>query len=567
VIVQFIITVLNRIQEKEMEIINNKDFTLVDCTLRDGGYYTNWEFDKNLSKDLVKALNSAGTDIVELGYKSPKVHNEIGFEGLFRFCPESQLAFVKEYTNAKYAFMIDAKEFVVNNQVDKSLIYDCIIPKDKSLFSWCRIATYHSSIQEAATIAEYIKELGYKISMNLMGISLLKEDQIIDAISSIEQTCVDVFYFSDSFGSMHPSDVGKFISLIRRFFHREIGIHTHDNQGLAFASTLAAINNGIDFIDTTLMGMGRGAGNLKTEQLYLYLYYAGLKELNPSELISVIDRYFKPLYEKYKWGWDYAYMLGALKNIHPTYCHHLRTTNQYSMEQISSILNNIQIEKRSKFSEASLNSSIDIAVNSPILTKENLIDLPLYEPMIKDTILVIATGASVQSYENELIRFIKQHNVTVIECNPRNDVFENAAEDYYKVILNWVRLESYLAEYFRSDKPVITGIDKLPESFCERSNVYSYPCHVKESNEERNFSGRSVYITAYVVGMFSIAIAQLSEPKTIYLAGFDGYGDTNHPKHIEMETFFKNMNTKTDLYSITPSTYSIKAKSIYGLIT
>ena len=148
---------------------------LLDCTLRDGGYYTNWNFDSQMVKDLIQALDLSKVDVIELGYKSPVKG------GKYRKCNDRFIWDVLDYrlpVNVKLAFMIDAKDFIKDGGVDFSLIDDCINPFGDSPFEICRLAIKHSEIELAYSIGSYIKKKGYDLVVNLMGISLLNDEQI-----------------------------------------------------------------------------------------------------------------------------------------------------------------------------------------------------------------------------------------------------------------------------------------------------------------------------------------------------------------------------------------------------
>jgi 4-hydroxy 2-oxovalerate aldolase len=548
-----------------MSETQRKKVTILDCTLRDGGYFTNWEFDKKLAFSLIGSLNKAGVDIIEVGYKSPASHKISGFEGLFRFCTESQLQALRQLKQAEYSFMIDAKEFLKGSSVDRSALAETIPPRDESLFRWVRVATYYPNIGGCAGLVPALRDLGYNVTLNLMGISLLSEEELQKAMTVVSGLPAEVFYFSDSFGDLVPADISGCISLIRRYFKGKIGIHTHDSNGLAFANTIEAMRLGIDFIDATVLGMGRGAGNLRTEQILLYLYFKeNYNHLNPSELLEVIDSYFIPLQKKHAWGWDYTYMLSALQNIHPTYCMNLRAGNQYTIEQVSSILNGIEPSKRSTFDEKALLSAIDVAVNKPLKQDGPLSEIPRYAPVAGDRFLVIATGPGSSQYKEEIREFIRQHQPFVIECNPRDDSFANVAEKYQSAVLNWARLSKML---FAPDPPrnlVITGISSLPELCQGRMNILSYPCHVRK--DEVAIGREGLTLPAYVVGMYAVGLAILSDPSVIYLAGFDGYQNGDNPKQREMLTFWEKLKTGAEIISLTPTTYPITVAPVFRLI-
>lgn len=550
---------------KYMSIQKQSNLTILDCTLRDGGYCNNWQFNKKIAPALVSSLNASGVDIIEIGYKSPSTHRDKNYEGLYRFCTESQLLFLKNNDNVQYAFMIDAKEFLDKDHVNVDLVNKTIPLCRDSLFNWVRVATYAQNFTGCNELISNLKKMGYKVTLNLMGISLLSQEQLTNALRQFSSAKMDVLYFSDSFGDLTHDDVLKCVSLIRNYFPGKIGIHTHDNNGLAFANTLCAIDAGVDFIDCTVMGMGRGAGNLRTEQILLHLYFKkGYTYLNPSELLDVINTYLAPLKEEYRWGWDYTYMLSALQNIHPTYCMNLRASNQYSIEQVSAILNGITLNKRKKYDERALFEAIDIVVNEPFKDEKASFALPIYEPEPFDSVLVMATGPSIQQYNEEIIEFIRQNQPLVIECNPKDEMFKSVSEKYLIAILNWVRLKKWLDTSAISKTRIVTGIPALSEKYAGNSHISSLPCHVGKN--EVVIERTRCNLPAYVVGMFSVILAQLSSPKIIYLAGFDGYQDNANPRQIEMNVFWNSLPNKSKILSITPTTYGLEMEPIYKFI-
>lgn len=245
---------------------------ILDCTLRDGGYYNDWCFEPLLARQLIGALDDAGVDIVEVGFKTPPdVLGNDRFHGLYRYCVEGQLGFLRDYPSMSFAFMINTSEFLSDGAFNTRLMQRCIPPATDSVFDWVRIATHATTFIEAAHQASWLKEKGYNVALNLMGISLLEPLEVRRLISVLPSNDVDVLYFADSFGNLAPEDINFYIDLLRDHFPGKIGLHAHDNQGLAFANSLTAISDAIDFIDCTVTGMGRGAGNLRTEQLLLAL--------------------------------------------------------------------------------------------------------------------------------------------------------------------------------------------------------------------------------------------------------------------------------------------------------
>ena len=296
-------------------------YKILDCTLRDGGYYTDWKFDTKLVRQLVKSLDSNNVDIIELGYKSPVIG------GPYRKCNDGFINSIIDFkVEADLAFMIDVKDYVINNKINKSLIKDIIKPS--SVFKVCRVAAKYNEIHYIPEIVKILQNLGYDVICNLMAISkTLKEE--VEAYTNITQNLnLKAIYIADSYGALYPKDVKHILQ------NKSInGIHTHDNMGLAFANCLEAIDQGATYIDGTLTGMGRGVGNVTTEQL---LTHRG--EIN-SDLLDCIDK-FNKMKKHYGWGTNALYHKAGKEHIHPLYMQDLNQSN-LSNKQLVEVTDNL----------------------------------------------------------------------------------------------------------------------------------------------------------------------------------------------------------------------------------
>jgi len=272
---------------------------ILDCTFRDGGYHTNWNFDNDLVREVVSTLD---VDYIELGYKS----NIKG--GSFKECDDRFISKLLQDVNynCKLAFMIDIKDFS-----DKKSLLEVIQEKNKSPFTLCRIATDYNNLDFALEMSEVISDLGYETALNLMKVSTLSNLEVGLAVQKINKSNVDMIYIVDSLGSIKEK---KLISLIEQFKTDKIlGFHSHDNLGLAFSNTIKAVELGVDIIDGTICGMGRAAGNLKLEQYLMYV------DKSTNKLLNLIENRFSLLKQKYNWGWNTNHMYSGINEIHPTH--------------------------------------------------------------------------------------------------------------------------------------------------------------------------------------------------------------------------------------------------------
>lgn len=539
---------------------------ILDCTLRDGGYYNEWDFGFGLADSLFTSLNDTGIDIVEVGYKAPP---QPGFAGLYRYCPESQLERLRKLSRVQYAFMIDAKEFLGPDlRVDRNLVRAHIRPRAESIFSWCRIATHQSTLEGATELVREIRDLGYQVCFNAMGFSLLTEQQISETLRKVAAAGSDVFYFADSFGSLRPEDVLRYLRLIRSEYGGAIGIHTHDNQGLAFANSEAAIDAGVDYVDGTVMGMGRGAGNLKLEQLLLSLYFRGNRQdLNPYALVDLIETHFEPLHREYRWGWDFSYMLSGLQNIHPTYCQKLKSSHQFTLGQVAGILREIPPAKRSSFNAALLAESTARVLPRQQQGGADRVTPPQFTaPAGVGKVLVVGTGPSVREHAAALRGFIDRHRPLVIECN-----HSGALDGVPRLVaaLNEVRLaELSTLGQLAGVEAVLTGLDTVPADLV-LPHLHRVPCRLKAATVA--FGGGQVEIPAFVVGMFAVAVAASFAPQQLYVAGFDGFADPARKQdHAEMQGFWDQLARQLGggavPVSLLPTTYTLPTSSVYGLL-
>jgi 4-hydroxy 2-oxovalerate aldolase len=540
-----------------MSLKNN--VTILDCTLRDGGYYNDWDFDINQAKRLISALNNAGVNIVEIGYKSA---NKDKYYGLFKYCNENYLDFLYEFTGSEYAFMIDAKEFLTSRGIDYKKLDEIIKNAADSPFSWCRIASYFNTLNQCPELISYFSDKGYKVGFNLMGGSLLSEDQFKEALQLIDKTSAEVFYAADSFGSMYPEDVRKLIRLLKNNFSRKTGIHTHDNQGLAYANTLAAIEEGVDFVDATVTGMGRGAGNLATEQFLLGYGHITSTDLNSNALLGIIQDYIQPLKEKHQWGYSYIYMLSGLQNIHPTYCQTLSEGNKLSVSQLSSIIEKIPDKNRSAYNAPVLKVVMGSTLGKEISGKGKKIASFVLPDWKDSTVLIVAPGPSALKHKDSITTFIHNNNVKLIECNYSGIL--DGFDQRVIVLLNQMRLTSYLRQHTSFNATLVTG-EKAVDDEIFNDNIFHQDYQIGEANIKDNV----LYLPDYEAGQFAILLAIAAGARKVFLAGFDGYNDEQ--KNSFMDRFFNALSSEASfsnisVISLTPSNYkNIAVQSIYAV--
>jgi 4-hydroxy 2-oxovalerate aldolase len=282
------------------------DVKVLDCTIRDGGLVNNWEFSVDFVREVYKSLSSAGVDYMEIGYKnSPKLVSTDGV-GPWRFCEDDFIREVfPEKTNTKLSAIVDIGRVDVND----------ILPCVESPIDLIRVACYLKDIDKAIDLVNTFNELGYETSINIMAVSNSLGLGLHEALEKINNSPVDMAYIVDSFGSLYNKDIEYLITTFKKHAPNiQLGIHTHNNLQMAFSNTILGLQQGVNFLDTSIFGMGRGAGNCPTE---LILGYLNSPRYDVRPILEVIENLFVPLREKVEWGYNTAYALTGFLNEHP----------------------------------------------------------------------------------------------------------------------------------------------------------------------------------------------------------------------------------------------------------
>lgn len=286
------------------------DVKVVDATLRDGGLVNDFYFEDDFVKALYLANLRAGVDYMEFGYKASREMFDEDKFGKWKFCKDEHIRQIvgENATDLKIAVMADVgrcnKEDIIN-RVDSPV--DMI-----------RVATYVNTIPGAVDMIEDAVRKGYEVSCNIMAISHSQEGELKAALEILGHTPVDVLYIVDSFGAMYPEQIARLADTyleIAAKYGKKVGIHAHNNQQLAFANTIEAVGDGVDWLDATYASMGRGAGNCAME---LLLGFLRNPKYNVYPAIKFIDSYMKELRGRgVVWGYDLQYLMTGLLNQHP----------------------------------------------------------------------------------------------------------------------------------------------------------------------------------------------------------------------------------------------------------
>ena len=297
------------------------DVKVVDATLRDGGLVNDFYFSDDFVRALYLTNIKAGVDYMEFGYKASREMFDSNKFGKWKFSNDEDIRAIvgDNNTDLKIAVMAD---------VGRTEYKTDILNRADSPIDLIRVATYLNTIPAAVDMIEDASKKGYEVSCNIMAISNAQEGDLRAALDMLGQAPVDVFYIVDSYGAMYPEQVARLADLYLNMaakYNKKVGIHAHNNQQLAFANTIEAVGDGVDWLDATYSSMGRGAGNCAME---LLLGFLRNPKYNVYPAIQFIEKHINKLKaEGTVWGYDLQYMMTGLLNQHP------RTAIQFTKEK------------------------------------------------------------------------------------------------------------------------------------------------------------------------------------------------------------------------------------------
>ncbi|MFV0565525.1 MAG: aldolase catalytic domain-containing protein [Flavobacteriaceae bacterium] len=516
----------------------NNNFKILDCTLRDGGYYTNWDFDDNIVEEYCTAMEQLPIDYVEVGYRSIPLK---GYFGKYFYCPKYVLKRLKELMPSKQLVIILNEKDIRKEHIEDGLT-DCCRP----YVSMIRMAIDPKNITRAIELSKIIKKAGFKVAFNVMYMSNWKIDaSFLDELEGLEDI-VEYFYMVDSYGGIMPEDVKEIIQLVKSKTNVPLGFHGHNNLEMALINTITAIQEGCEIVDSTITGMGRGAGNLKTELLLTYLESSKALPVSYRYLSKVVDE-FEELKRMYQWGTSLPYMFSGAKSLPQKQVMEWVGMNRYPLGNIINALNN-------------QNQKIKDNLKLPILEKSKRFSRAI----------VLGGGKTARDHKIAVQKFLenKENNTVLIHAGTRNIV------EYKSVDCN-----QYFALVGSENEK---GLNEIPkETSTEVTCVYppfprlmgtSISSNIQKIAKELNSIEFTNVTTDSPMAIAIQAAVDLGVTE-LYLVGFDGY-DVNinqnqfvianeNQQVIDDAIKINNLSIKT----FTPTKYQrLEIVSLYSLL-
>jgi len=503
---------------------------IIDCTFRDGGHLNKWQFDPGLVRAAYFAAQKGRVDYFEIGYKNDSAKAGLG---IFGYCDEKSIdSLFKPSEDCKLLFMLDAGKYIGYD------IPDC--KPGKTPFSGIRIAAYPYEAEITLELTEKLYKKGYEVFINLMASAEWSDRDLAILKKWKHKSMLEAIYFADSFGAYGPVEISSFIKKLRKMGFRHIGFHAHNNLQMAFANTMHAIKEGATYVDASIYGMGRGAGNLPIETLLSYLCKQGDKKYNVVPYLDVIERFFVQLFEKYRWGYSLQSLMGGVNNVHPYYVAELFNSHSYTVEEIWNILKTVKVKCPISFSGEKLKNAlrerfyVPDAVQTNATIKEiekemkiipakdsfSLRSLSIKDKHLGKKFLIIANGPSIVKFKDKINKLIQKQGLVTIGCNFLKGIYE---PDYH-LFVNKKRFLKYATSVSKNSTlivPTFFGRRMVVENYAgvaQYIQIKPYSSLKRPPVEEINQC--SVYLN---VGVSAILTAFQMGAQEIMAVGMDGY--------------------------------------------
>ena len=402
----------------------------LDCTLRDGGYNNNWEFRNEDIQVIAHCLSESNVDIVEFGYLSQikgKTENSTQFSEINQVS-----AFIPQDAHFKSAIMINYGEYSLE-----------AIPNSKEgNVQGIRVAFHKKDYKEAIKYAETIQQKGYEVFLQPMITMSYTDEELLDMLRQSAQIVPYAIYIVDSFGIMSRKQV---IELYRKYETYlpdtiAIGFHSHNNLQLSYANAQALCD--IDttrtiIVDSSIMGMGRGAGNLNTELFLDYLNDNCSSCYHSTPLLTVVDEILSPIYSKHTWGYSLPYYLSAIYNIHPNYATFFDDKGTLKLADFDALLRSIPTDRKILFDRAYAEDLYQSFKEKTI--KDSTVRETIQRQIAGKKILIVAPGSSILKNKESIENTLRDSHVISFSVNfcyepfPCDYVFVSNARRYEKL--------------------------------------------------------------------------------------------------------------------------------------
>ena len=523
---------------------------VLDVTLRDGGCVNDFNFGQTYMEKILAAQEASGVDIIEMGYIDENKGSECGRTQYINEKVISKCILKNKKPGVTYVAMMDYGKFDVDN----------LQPRTEESIDGIRMAFHKKNRLDVIDLGRKIIEKGYQFYIQPMITLRYSDNELLELIELVNTKLPDAagFYIVDSFGEMRPNDMSRILNLVDHNLipSMTLGFHSHNNLQMSYSNAIAMLQfptNRDLMLDCSIMGMGKGAGNLNTELLleHLNLYYGKNYKIAP--LLEVIDKVINQLHSEFYWGYAPEYYLSAANQCTPSYASHFYNKHMLPIDQVGELLGMIVPEKKISF-DKNYAEEVYRQYNESKAVDDSIVVDEMKAALSGKTVMLIAPGKSITSSMKKISGYAEQEDVVTIGLNTDvdfNDYLLTTREDIYESAVS-------------AGKNILV-CSNVSKGGRGNVKILNYKNWIDV--DERTHDSSSV---------IALNLLKACDVKHILLAGFDGfsvdinenYYDPNmrHPVNAEQaerrNKYYKNFigkikDTGIEIEFITPSKYNI----------
>ena len=494
---------------------------ILDCTLRDGGYCNEWRFGFENEKKITNGLLEANVEIIECGFLTnrvlydPDVTKFTTLDEVAKIIPENR----------------EGKIFVVMMNYGEYNVDD-LPPYDGSSIDGIRIAYHKKNRYEALELCKKIKDKGYLVFIQAMVSLSYSDEEFLETINIVNGFKPYAFYIVDSFGMMKGKDLTRLFYMVEHNldFDIWIGFHSHNNMQLAYsnAQKLTTVQSNRNLIiDSSIYGMGRGAGNLNTELFVDYLNENAGKNYQLKPLLTLIDEILNEFYQRNYWGYSLPNYISASHNAHPNYAGYLDDKKTLTIEDMNEIFDMMDEDKKVSYDKKYIEELYLRYMATGKVQEEHKAELKTR--LSGKTILLIAPGKSSVDEKEKIVSMASNEDVIAVSVNY---AYSEIVPDY--IFLSNLRRFREMGE---SDKTKSIVTSNIPAQ-----DVYLQTKYRELLNHEEAVTDNA--------GLMAIKFFMAYGVAKIYLAGFDGYSHDIRENYGNSEMAFMTRNAVLDAMNV-----------------
>lgn len=479
-----------------------KKIELLDCTLRDGAYINNSKFGIPVIKGIIKKMQDARVDIIECGWLKDKPH-EVGT--VFYHVPaDLEQYLVEKSASSVYVVMIDWDRYNTDN----------LPPYDGKSIDAIRVVFPHGRHREGIEVGKRIREKGYKVFFQAANTLAYSNQDLIDLAKCMNEFSPVSLSVVDTFGAMYADDLSRIVRLLDYELDHKIklGFHSHNNQQLSFALSINFVellqnSDRSIVVDSSLCGMGRGAGNATTELVVGYLNKKLHAGYDLDEVMDAIDMYMTELQQKYSWGYSTPYFISGFYQCHVNNIAYLLNNHRTNSKDMRNIISSLSQEDRRKYDYDLLEEKY-VENQNRIVDDESVLRA-LREKFQDKKILLLAPGKSIDTRFDKIQNFITENNPVVIAVNAINPRY-NYDYIFFTKTTRYEYASDFYSEQFNNTKKIL--LSNIKSHATEDEYIVNFNRAIKRGWE--HFDNATIC---------ALRLMNKLKVKDVVLAGFDGF--------------------------------------------